>query len=53
MVLGIMGLVKRNRQPEVKGSVHAVIAILFGLFSVVLYGLMIVGLIVAAAASQR
>lgn len=53
VVLGILGLMKRNRQPEVKGSVHAVIAIVFGLFSILLYRLMIVGFIVAAAASQR
>ncbi|MCC9606783.1 hypothetical protein LOC68_16130 [Blastopirellula sp. JC732] len=52
VILGIMGLVKRNRQPEVKGSVHAVIAILFGLFSVVLYGLVIVGIIAAAASGH-
>ncbi|UUO06686.1 hypothetical protein M4951_25505 [Blastopirellula sp. J2-11] len=52
IILGIMGLVKRNRQPEVKGSVHAVIAILFGLFSVVLYGLMIAAIIFTAATAR-
>lgn len=48
IILGIMGLIKRSRQPEVKGSVHAVIAILFGMFSVVFYGLVIVAMIIAA-----
>ncbi|MFI4877096.1 MAG: hypothetical protein ACIALR_17210 [Blastopirellula sp. JB062] len=49
IALGVMGLVKRNRQPEVKGSVHAVIGIVFGLGSVLLYGAMIVGIIVSIA----
>lgn len=30
MVLGIMGLMKRAKQPEVKGSVHAWIGIVLG-----------------------
>lgn len=48
IILGIMGLIKRSRQPEVKGSVHAVIAILFGMFSVLVYGLLMVAMIVGA-----
>lgn len=30
LLLGIVGLVKRNRQPEVKGAVHAWIGIIMG-----------------------
>ena len=33
VVLGIMGLQKRARQPEVKGSVHAWIGIICGVFA--------------------
>lgn len=49
MVLGILGLKARKANPVIKGSVHAWIGILFGLFSVVFYGLAIVGMIVAIA----
>jgi hypothetical protein len=37
-VLGIVGLVKRKRQPHVKGSVHAWIGILLGGGMVLLWG---------------
>jgi len=36
--LGIIGLVKRRRTPAVHGTAHAIVAILAGLFSVVVYG---------------
>lgn len=38
LVLGIMGLRKRKRQPEVKGSVHAWIGIVVGAGCLLLYG---------------
>ena len=36
-VLGIMGLRKRKREPEVKGSVHAWIGIVLGFINIVVY----------------
>jgi hypothetical protein len=35
IVLGVMGLVKRSRQPEVKGSVHAWIGIICGVLATI------------------
>jgi hypothetical protein len=35
VVLGVMGLQKRARQPEVKGSVHAWIGIICGVLSTI------------------
>ncbi len=51
VVLGIMGLQKRARQPEVKGSVHAWIGIVLGAITTLGF---IFGLIMAAigAAAQ-
>jgi len=49
LVLGIMGLRKRAKNPEVKGSVHAWIGIVLGgLFTLIwgaAWGLFIIGLI--------
>jgi len=52
IVLGIMGLQKRARQPEVKGSVHAWIGIVCGVISTI--GAIFFALVWAAAiAAQR
>lgn len=45
VVLGIIGLQKRARQPEVKGSVHAWIGIVLGGISTIGSLLMLIGLI--------
>ena len=37
-ILGILGLKAKKAHPEVKGSVHAVVAILLGAISTILYG---------------
>ena len=46
-VLGIMGLRDRNRNPAIKGSVHAGIGIGCGGFFAVLWGLLIVLFVVS------
>jgi len=38
VILGILGLQKKKREPHVKGTAHAIVAIVLGLFSIVLYG---------------
>jgi len=38
LVLGILGLRKRKRQPEVKGSAHAWIGIVLGVLNILAYG---------------
>lgn len=38
IVLGILGLQKKKREPHVKGTAHAIVAIVLGLFSVIVYG---------------
>ncbi len=45
IVLGIMGLRNRARNPIIKGSVHAVIAICCGAFSLLCGGILSLGLI--------
>jgi hypothetical protein len=52
-VLGVMGLQKRARQPEVKGSVHAWIGIVLGTISGLCSILMLVGLVISMLASGR
>ena len=53
-VLGILGLKARKANPAIKGSVHAWIGILFGMFSVGLYGLIILfGIIGLFAGASR
>lgn len=48
LVLGIIGLRKANRNPEIKGKVHAWIGIIFGgLFSLLWLVLTVVGIIAA------
>jgi hypothetical protein len=48
LVLGILGLKRRRRYPEVRGSVHAWIGIGCGSLSILVWGAMIVILIVGA-----
>lgn len=52
IVLGIMGLQKKARQPEVKGSVHAWIGIVCGTISTIGAILIAIGIIVGLL-SQR
>ncbi|MSR32711.1 MAG: hypothetical protein EXR99_14525 [Gemmataceae bacterium] len=35
IILGIMGLVKSNKNPQARGTVHAIVAIVLGLISIV------------------
>lgn len=52
-VLGIMGLKKRKKNPEVKGSVHAWIGIVLGGICSLIWGASIVMMIIAAANAPR
>ena len=52
VVLGVMGLQKRARQPEVKGSIHAWIGIVCGVFAT-LGAVFFAFVIIAALMSQR
>jgi hypothetical protein len=45
LVLGIIGLRKRRANPVIKGSVHAIIGILGGIFSLLCGGVLAVALI--------
>lgn len=45
VVLGIMGLKARKRQPAIKGSVHAWIGIVFGLMATCYSTLMVIGVV--------
>lgn len=49
-VLGILGLIARNRNPAIKGSVHAAIGIGCGGVFAILWGFVIVAMIFAAVA---
>ena len=51
-ILGIVGLVKRNQTPEIKGSVHAWIGIVLGGGMALLWGGLILLTIIAGAASN-
>jgi hypothetical protein len=53
LVLGIMGLKKRAREPEVKGSVHAWIGIVLGVISTLGAILFLIGIIGAILRAQR
>ncbi len=46
-VLGILGLRARNRNPAVRGSVHAWIGIVMGFFMTLIWGFAVVGIVVA------
>lgn len=49
-ILGIIGLSKRRKNPEIRGSVHAWIGIVLGGIFSCLWGLLIIGLIIGAVA---
>ncbi|QDT13000.1 DUF4190 domain-containing protein [Planctomycetes bacterium K23_9] len=51
-ILGIMGLRARNRDPAIKGSVHAWIGVVMGGICTVVWGLAVVGIIAAVISSQ-
>lgn len=53
LVLGIMGLRDRNRNPAIKGSVHAGIGIGCGGFFMLLWGAAIVFIIIGALSGRR
>ncbi len=53
LTLGIIGLRKRKANPVIKGSVHAIIGILGGIFSLLCGGVMIVALIMALYAETQ
>ena len=46
LVLGIMGLRDRNRNPAIKGSIHAGIGIGCGAIFMLLWGAVIIGMII-------
>jgi hypothetical protein len=52
-ILGILGLRERRKNPVIKGSIHAGIGIGCGCLFSLLWGLAIVGMIVAILAEQR
>jgi hypothetical protein len=47
-VLGILGLRKRKRQPEVKGAAHAWIGIVLGFINIVVYSGLLVSILMTA-----
>jgi len=47
LLLGIVGLVKRSRQPEIKGAVHAWIGIIMGGLLTLAWGAVAIGLFMA------
>ena len=53
VVLGVMGLQKRAKQPEVKGSVHAWIGIVTGVISTLGAILALIGIIAAVMGAPR
>ena len=53
LVLGIMGLRDRNRNPAIKGSIHAGIGIGCGAFFMLLWGAAIVFIIIGIATNGR
>lgn len=53
LVLGIIGLRNRAKNPAIKGSVHAWIGIVMGAIFTIIWGLMLVGGIIAAIAESR
>lgn len=55
LVLGILGLRARQRNPKIKGSVHAGIGIGCGLIFTLLWGVALVSIVIAvvAAASAK
>ena len=53
LVLGIMGLRDRNRNPAIKGSVHAGIGIGCGAFFMLLWGAVLVFIIIGMVTNGR
>ncbi len=53
IILGIIGLRKRRENPVIKGSVHAIIGIVFGACSLLCQGGFIATAIVSAIANSR
>lgn len=45
IVLGMMGIVKRQQNPVIRGTVHAIVGIIFGCIAVVINGLCTMGII--------
>ena len=50
LILGVIGLQKRAKNPVIKGSVHAWIGIIMGGICALVWGIMIVGAIIAFVA---
>ena len=53
LVLGIMGLRDRNRNPAIKGSIHAGIGIGCGAFFMLLWGVVIIVIIIQIVTNGR
>lgn len=53
VVLGIMGLQRRARNPIIKGSVHAWIGIVLGSISTIVSLLVAIGLVIALMSERR
>jgi hypothetical protein len=52
VVLGVMGLMDRSRNPAIRGSVHAGVGIGCGTIFTILWGIMIVGIIMAIVSER-
>ena len=53
LVLGIMGLRDRNRNPAIKGSIHAGIGIGCGAIFTLVWGVVIIGMIIRIVTNGR
>ncbi len=53
VILGVMGLSRRKKNPIIKGSVHAWIGIVFGVFSMLCGGGLIASIVMASFGNQR
>lgn len=53
LTLGIMGLRRRKANPVIKGSVHAIIGIIGGVFGILCGGVVIVAIVIAFLGERR
>lgn len=52
LILGIMGLSRRKKNPIIKGSIHAWIGIVFGAFSILCGGGVLVSIVLSLLANS-
>lgn len=46
VVLGIVGLRRKSKHPEVKGTAHAIVALCCGAFSIIVYGFFLIMMLI-------